>query len=214
MVQTLPPSPPLPFSQACENNRAPILAVLQTAFANHSHVLEIGSGTGQHSVYFAPRLPHMVWQTSDLPESHAGIAAWHAAHPSPNLRLPLRFDLQADAWPQNGADVACAYDAAFSSNTAHIVAWPLVQRMFALVGQHLPPGGRFALYGPFNYGGGYTSESNRAFDLWLRERDARSGIRHIEDIVALARQHGLALEHDQAMPANNRLLVFVRQGLA
>ncbi|MEQ6435953.1 DUF938 domain-containing protein [Comamonas sp. w2-DMI] len=203
----LPPS--LPFSQACENNRAPILAVLQAAFADCRHVLEIGSGTGQHSVYFAPRLPHLVWQTSDLPGNHAGIAAWHAARPSPNLRLPLRFDLQADAWPHTADG---PFDAVFSSNTAHIVAWPLVVRMFAQIGMHLPAGGRFALYGPFNYGGRYTSESNRAFDQWLRERDAHSGIRHHEDIVALAQQHGLAPEHDHAMPANNRLLVFVRRG--
>ncbi|MGE8317917.1 MAG: DUF938 domain-containing protein [Comamonas sp.] len=204
---------PLPFSQACENNRAPILAVLQAAFADCSHVLEIGSGTGQHSVYFAPRLPHLVWQTSDLAENHPGIAAWHAAHPAPNLRPPLHFDLLADAWPATAEAGAGAYDAVFSSNTAHIVGWPLVRRMFALVGGHLPPGGRFALYGPFNYGGDYTSDSNRAFDQWLRERDARSGIRDFEDILALAAQQGLALEHDHAMPANNRLLVFVRQGL-
>ena len=207
-------TPALPFSQACENNRAPILAVLQAAFADRRHVLEIGSGTGQHSVYFAPRLPQLVWRTSDLPENHAGIVAWHAAHPAPNLRPPLSFDLQAGAWPQEQAEGEGAYDAVFSSNTAHIVAWPLVQRMFALVGQHLGTGGRLALYGPFNYGGGYTSESNRAFDLWLRARDARSGIRHFEDIVALAKQHRLALEQDHAMPANNRLLLFVRQGLA
>lgn len=70
--------PPLPFSQACENNQAPIFAVLQQAFADRRHVLEVGSGTGQHSVYFAPRLPHLVWQTSDLADNHAGIRAWHA----------------------------------------------------------------------------------------------------------------------------------------
>ena len=81
----------LPFSQACENNREPIAAVLRPALANSSHVLEIGSGTGQHSVYLAPQLPQLVWQTSDLPEHHAGIQAWHAAHPAPNLRGPLPF---------------------------------------------------------------------------------------------------------------------------
>ncbi|WP_027014859.1 DUF938 domain-containing protein [Comamonas composti] len=205
-----PPRPALPFSQACENNRAPILEVLQTAFAGLRHVLEIGSGTGQHSVYFAPRLPHLIWQTSDLTENHAGIAAWHASRPAPNLRLPLRLDLQADGWPQTREG---AFDAAFSSNTAHIVAWSLVQRMFALLGAHLPAGGKFALYGPFNYGGNYTSDSNRAFDLWLRERDARSGLRDFETVQSLARNHGLALEADHAMPANNRLLVFVRQGV-
>ena len=209
MTETSSLPPPLPFSQACENNREPILAVLQTAFADRRHVLEIGSGTGQHSVYFAPRLPHLIWQTSDLAENHAGIAVWHAAHPAPNLRAPLCFDLQSSNWPQTEDG---AFDAVFSSNTAHIVAWPLVARMFAQIGMHLPAGGRFALYGPFNYNGSYTSESNRTFDLWLRERDTRSGIRHYEDIVALAQQHGLVPEHDHAMPANNRLLVFVRRG--
>jgi len=206
MPLTLPDS--LPFSQACENNRAPILAVLEQAFADRRQVLEIGSGTGQHSVYFAPRLPHLVWQTSDLAENHAGIRAWHAAHPAPNLRPPLLLDLASSAWPDG------PFDAAFSANTAHIVAWPLVQRLFALAGAHLPADGVLALYGPFNYGGSYTSDSNRAFDAWLRARDPASGIRHFEDIVALATTHGLALEHDHAMPANNHLLVFRRTAMA
>ena len=116
-------SPALPFSQACENNRAPILAVLQAAFADRRHVLEIGSGTGQHSVYFAPRLPHLVWQTSDLPENHAGIAAWHAAHPAPNLRPPLCFDLAADpTWQAQVTDPA--------------VVLPLAQQMLLWRQQH------------------------------------------------------------------------------
>ncbi|QNP48273.1 DUF938 domain-containing protein [Diaphorobacter aerolatus] len=193
----------LPFSQACENNREPILAVLQSTFAQSSHVLEIGSGTGQHGVYFAPRLPHLVWQTSDLAHNHAGILAWHAAQPAANLRAPFVLDLNRGDWPDGDH-----FDAVFTSNTAHIVSWPLVQRMFALVGQHLPDGGRFAIYGPFNYGGSFTSESNRAFDASLRQRDPRSGIRHFEDIVALARSQSLSLLQDHAMPANNRLLVF------
>jgi SAM-dependent methyltransferase len=194
----------LPFSQACENNQAPILAVLQQAFADRRQVLEVGSGTGQHGVYFAPRLPHLVWQTSDLAENHPGIRAWQAAHPAPNLRAPLLLDLERSDWPGG------PFDAVFSANTTHIVAWPLVQRLFALAGAHLPAGGALALYGPFNYGGSFTSDSNRAFDAWLRQRDAASGIRHFEDIVALGLEHGLALEADNAMPANNRLLVLRR----
>lgn len=197
---------PLPFSQACENNQAPILAVLQQAFADRRLVLEVGSGTGQHGVYFAPRLPQLVWQTSDLADNHAGIRAWQAAYPAPNLRAPLLLDLASSAWPDG------AFDAVFSANTAHIVAWPLVERLFALAGNHLPPAGVLALYGPFNYGGGFTSDSNRAFDAWLRARDPASGIRHFEDIAALAAGHGLALERDHTMPANNRLLVFRRGG--
>ena len=191
----------LPFSQACENNQAPIFEVLQTAFASRRHVLEIGSGTGQHSVYLAPRLPQLVWQTSELPEHHAGIAAWHAERPAPNLRAPLNFDLARSDWP------AGAYDVVFTSNTVHIVAWPLVQRMFSLVGQALPAGGIFAIYGPFNYGGQFTSESNRAFDGWLRARDPHSGLRHVEEVLALANAAGLQLLQDHTMPANNRLLV-------
>ena len=194
----------LPFSQACENNQAPILAVLQQAFADRRQVLEVGSGTGQHGVYFAPRLPHLVWQTSDLAENHPGIRAWQAAYPAPNLRAPLLLNLETSAWPDG------AFDAVFSANTTHIVAWPLVQRLFALAGAHLLAGGALALYGPFNYGGSFTSDSNRAFDAWLRQRDAASGIRHFEDIVALGVEHDLALEADNAMPANNRLLVLRR----
>lgn len=194
-----------PFSQACANNQAPILRVLEHVFANSRQVLEIGSGTGQHSVYLAPRLPHLVWQTSDLPEHHAGIRAWHVAQPAPNLRAPLALDLQSSDWPQTTDG---AFDAVFTSNTCHIVAWPLVERMFALVGVQLPAGGVFALYGPFNYGGEFTSDSNRAFDAWLRQRDAISGIRDIEALQALGAQHGLALVQDHAMPANNRTLVF------
>ena len=196
----------LPFSQACENNQAPILDVLKTAFNDRQHVLEIGSGTGQHSVFFAPRLPQLVWQTSDLLPSHESIAAWHQAHGAANLRAPVEFDLASSNWPQP-ADAA-PFDAVFTSNTCHIVAWPLVQRMLSLVGQHLPKGGVFAIYGPFNYDGQFTSDSNRAFDAWLRQRDARSGIRDIEAITALAESHGLQLHLDQAMPANNRTLVF------
>ena len=199
----------LPCSQACENNRDPILAVLRDAMARQRHVLEIGSGTGQHSVYFAPQLPQLVWQTSDLPEHHAGIQAWHAAHPAPNLRAPLPLDLNTAQWPQTADG---AFDAVFTANTLHIITWPLAQRLVALVGAHLPAGGIFAVYGPFNYGGQFTSDSNRAFDAWLRQRDTQSGIRHFEDVQALAQRHGLQLLQDHAMPANNRTLVFQRQG--
>lgn len=196
-----------PFSASCENNQAPIYEVLRTALAASRHVLEIGSGTGQHSVYFAPRLPHLVWQTSELPALHAGIAAWHADCPAPNLRLPVALDLASGGWPAV-PEGTHGVDAVFTSNTLHIVGWPLVERLMALLGEHLPLGGVMVVYGPFNYGGQYTSESNRQFDAWLKARDARSGIRDIEAVVTLAAQQGLQLQQDCAMPANNRCLVF------
>ncbi|MBF5006580.1 DUF938 domain-containing protein [Diaphorobacter caeni] len=192
-----------PFSQACANNQAPILDVLLNAFAQSTSVLEIGSGTGQHGVFFAPRLPHLIWQTSDLAQNHPGILAWHAEQPAANLRAPIVVDLSdAQTWPHE------RHDAVFTSNTAHIVSWDLVQNLFHRVGQHLPTGGRLVIYGPFNYGGAFTSDSNRAFDAMLRQRDPQSGIRHFEDVVALAQNHGLRLLADHAMPANNRTLVF------
>jgi cyclopropane fatty-acyl-phospholipid synthase-like methyltransferase len=197
-----------PYAAACENNQAPIFEVLRSAFAHAHHVLEIGSGTGQHSVYLAPRLPHVVWHTSELPPLHDGIAAWHAHQPAPNLRLPVALDLRSDAWPDVGGAVM---DAVFTSNTLHIVAWPTVQRLFDLLGRHLPIGGLFAVYGPFNYGGDFTSESNRAFDAWLKSQDSARGIRDIEAVQALAAEQGLRLIEDHAMPANNRVLVFAKQ---
>jgi SAM-dependent methyltransferase len=194
------------FAPSCANNQAPILAVLQHALADRTHVLEIGSGTGQHSVYFAPRLPHLVWQTSDLLQHHASIQVWHAAEPAPNLRAPLVLEIGgATAWPQTDDG---PFDAVFTSNTLHIMGWPQVQQLLALVGQQLPPGGVLAVYGPFNYGGRYTSDSNRAFDASLRARDAASGLRDQEAVVAQAQQQGLLLRDDHAMPANNRTLVF------
>jgi SAM-dependent methyltransferase len=191
----------LPFSQACENNKAPILEVLKNVLSRSSRVLEIGSGTGQHAVYFAPALPHLVWQTSDLPDNHPGIIAWQQAYPADNLLPPIVVDLQEGTWPGG-------FDAVFSANTTHIIGWPLVENMLLLAGRHLPEGGVLALYGPFNYKGHYTSESNRAFDEMLKRRDPSSGIRDVERVIATARGHGLESAQDHAMPANNRLLVF------
>ncbi|MGO2506519.1 MAG: DUF938 domain-containing protein [Psychrobacter alimentarius] len=203
------PSDALPFSQACENNKQPILSVLQKELAETSHVLEVGSGTGQHSVYFAPRLEHLIWQTSDVLANHSAIHAWHAAYPASNLYAPLAFDLSSDPIPIN-TDIHTPYDALFTANTLHIIAWSLVERLFALAGDTLPIGDKLIAYGPFNENGHYTSASNQQFDINLRQRDPKSGIRHKEDIVALASQHDLTLSNTYALPANNQILVFIK----
>jgi len=198
-----------PFSQACENNKQPILAVLERVLEGASHVLEIGSGTGQHAVFFAAKLSHLVWQTSDLRESHAGIGAWLEHARLPNLREPLELDVTREPWPLAAIG---RVDAVFSANTAHIMPWPAVQACVRGVGRLLPPGGRFLLYGPFHFGGRPTSESNARFDASLRARDPRMGVRSFEDVDREARAAGLALLEDCAMPANNRLLVWEREG--
>ena len=158
-------------------------------------MLEIGSGTGQHAAYFVAELPHLVWQASDAAENLPGIRQWIAAPP------PIELDVDKE-WPK--LDI----DAAFSANTCHIMSWPQVERMFAGVGGLLPRGGVFALYGPFNYGGKYTSQSNARFDAMLRREDPASGLRDLDDLLPLAKRCGLSLEEDNDMPANNRLLVW------
>jgi SAM-dependent methyltransferase len=193
-----------PFSEACERNRGPILHVLRDAFADCASVLEIGSGTGQHAVYFGAQLPHLAWQTSELIENHAGIMAWLAEAHLPNVSPPITLDINRADWPQR------QYDAVFTSNTLHTVAWEAVERMFAGIARTLPVGGVLAVYGPFNYGGRHTSASNAEFELWLRGRDPASGIRDFENVDALAQSHGFALVQDSAMPANNRALIWRR----
>lgn len=191
-----------PFSEASERNRAPIRAVLARVLADCGPVLEIGSGTGQHAVYFAADFPHLVWQPSDVAENLPGIERWSAEAGLANVRPALALDVNRDPWP------AAQYDAVFSANTAHIMSWPEVERMVARAAAALRPGGRFCLYGPFNYAGGFTSESNARFDASLRARDSRMGIRDFEAVEATARSAGFALLEDDAMPANNRLLVW------
>jgi SAM-dependent methyltransferase len=192
------------FSDACERNRAPILAILKRVFADRRHVLEIGSGTGQHAAYFAPELPHLAWQPSDVAENLPSVRLWREEAQTPRLLEPLELDVE-QPFPKVPAD------AVFSANTAHIMSWPQVEKMFAGVASLLPPGGVFALYGPFHYGGKATSASNAEFDAWLRGRDPASGLRNLEDMCELAAHHGLVLDEDNAMPANNRLLVFRRK---
>lgn len=191
------------FSDACERNREPILRILRRVFADRRHVLEIGSGTGQHAAYFAPVLPHLSWQPSDVAENLPSIRLWREEVQTPRLREPIELDADRPFPPVDA-------DAVFSANTCHIMSWPQVERMFGGIAALLPPGGVLALYGPFHYHGKPTSPSNAEFDAWLRGRDPLSGVRNFEDIRDLAKRHGLALEEDNAMPANNRLLVFRR----
>jgi len=192
-----------PFSLACEENQAPILAVVGPLFGRARRVLEIGSGTGQHAVYFATRLPHLIWQTSDVPANLPGIRLWLAEAQLPNLPEPLSLDVIGD-WP------AGPFDGVFSANTAYIMGESEVGRLFRGVGQILAPGAPFALYGPFSKGGQHTSESNARFDASLKARDPRMGVRDLDDLRALADRAGLELRADHPMPVNNRTLVWCR----
>ena len=192
------------FSTACERNRAPILAVLCELLADRKRVLEIGSGTGQHAVFFGAHLPHLIWQTSDVPRNHASIIAWQQEAQLPNVPPPLTLDVNAADWPEG------PFDAVFSANTCHIMAWREVQAMFVGIGRILPPGGVVCIYGPFNYGGHFTSASNAQFDAALKAEAPHMGIRDVEAVNQLAAAQGLVLQADHPLPANNRLLVWRR----
>lgn len=192
-----------PHSPSCERNREPILGVLREHFADRRHVLEIGSGTGQHAVHFAAALPQLSWQSSDRAENLPGIRAWLDEAALPNTPPPLELDV-GGAWPPG------PFDAVFSANTLHIMAWPEVQQLFAQLPAITTGDAVLAIYGPFNDRGRYSSDSNAAFDAWLKARGAHMAIRDAEAVDALADAAGFHLLADVAMPANNRCRVWRR----
>ncbi len=206
---TAPPHPDAPFSPACERNRAPILDVLQTCFASRRRVLEVGSGTGQHAVHFAAAMPWLRWQCSDRAAYLPGVMQWLDAVALPNTPVPVELDVAAGPWPLAGADDP-RFDAAFTANTLHIMGWREVEACFAGLDAVLADDATLVVYGPFNVGGAYTSDSNCGFDAQLRTRDPQSGIRDFEAVDALAAGIGLQLQDDIAMPAHNRCLVWRR----
>jgi cyclopropane fatty-acyl-phospholipid synthase-like methyltransferase len=194
----------LPFSEACERNKGPILEVLRVAFADRTQVLEIGSGTGQHAVHFAAHLAHLTWHPTEQLPYLADLASRVKLEGSRNLRPPTVLDVKQTVWPLRNAD------AVYSANTLHIMSWVEVEAMFRGVDAVLSAHGVVCIYGPFRYDGRYTSDSNRDFDTMLKERDPLSGLRDMTELGALALRHALRLRMDHDLPANNRLLEFVR----
>ena len=195
----------LPFSAACERNKDPILEVLRLRFADRTQVLEIGSGTGQHAVYFARQLGHLTWHPTEQLVYLADLTERVKLEGPRNLRPPMLLDVSQAVWPVHGVD------AMFTANTLHIMSWPEVMALFNGIGAVLAPAGVLCIYGPFRYSGRYTSDSNREFDQMLQERDPQSGLRDIEAVRPLAEQYGLHLDADLDLPANNRLLVFTKE---
>jgi cyclopropane fatty-acyl-phospholipid synthase-like methyltransferase len=194
----------LPLSEACERNKAPILAVLRVALADTVQVLEIGSGTGQHAVYFASQLPHLTWYPTERLAYLGDLAARVRLEGVPNLRPPTVLDVNQTVWPIRKVD------AIFTANTLHIMSWSDVTAMYRGLDSVLGPRGVLCMYGPFRYGGAYTSPSNRDFDKMLVERDPLSGLRDVEELTSLGQRHGLRLQMDHDLPANNRLLLWIK----
>jgi cyclopropane fatty-acyl-phospholipid synthase-like methyltransferase len=192
---------PKPFADSCIQNREPILHILQQYVEGRESVLEIGSGTGQHAVYFAEAFPQLVWQTSDLAENHVGIQAWIDDSQSPNVLPPILLDCQGE-WPDQ------QFDLLYTANTVHIMSQQAVESMFKSIVNCMHQASILLIYGPFNYQGQYTSESNARFDSWLKQRDPLSGIKNFEWVQDIAAKSGLECIQDHAMPANNRVLAW------
>lgn len=193
----------LPFSQACENNKDPILDVLKLVFSDCTHVLEVGSGTGQHAVYFARQLPHLCWQVSDQKEYLEGVAARIQQEGATNQPLPVEGNVFKAA-------PAGTFDALFTANTCHIMPKEGVERLFQHLGNRLGSIKRLCIYGPFNDNGHFTSDSNRDFHQWLQSHDNNMGIRDAQWITELASRQGFKLQNTHRLPANNQLLEFKR----
>ena len=191
-----------PYSEACDQNKQPILEVLRRYITTQSSLLEIGSGTGQHAVFFAREFPRVQWHATDVSEYLPAIQAWMNDYPANNLHGPYKLDVNQPVWPLQQVEVI------FSANTAHIMHWPDVEAMFKGIGQVLIDDGYFLLYGPFSYNSEHTSASNANFDRFLKQRDPGSGVRDVSALQELAQTNGLALMDDVEMPVNNRILVW------
>lgn len=199
----------LPFSQSCENNKEPILAVLQKHLVARERnqplrVLEIAGGTGQHAVHFATHMPWLHWQSSDVPELVDTLNLRLRAAAQPNLPLALPLDVTQQDWEVG------SFDAVFTANSLHIMPASAVVEFFRHLNSVIEDGGLLCIYGPFKYGGDFTTPSNAQFDLWLKSRNPLSGVRDFEWVNQLAREAGLTLLEDNPMPANNQLLVWKR----
>jgi hypothetical protein len=194
--------PTLPFSQACENNKRYILAHLIRLFAGCGEALELGSGSGQHAVWFAEHMPWLRWQPTDLAENLSTLRPRCEAYVGDKLLAPQTLDVSIHPWP------VAVPDAIFTANSLHIMPFSSVETLFTALGEQAGKGTVLVVYGPFNYGGHYTSESNARFDQWLAAQHPLSAIRHFEQVDELAHNAGFLLEEDNEMPANNRLLVW------
>lgn len=192
----------LPFSEACERNKYPILEILADLFADCRTVLEIGSGTGQHALFFSEKLPHLVWQPTDLEKNLETITRRIKSKNIINIKPPLELNVCEHPWKLDHTE------AIFTANTLHIMHWNSVIELFAGATKVLISKGILAIYGPFKYCGDFTSESNKKFDGWLKSKDPKSGVRDFEEVNKLALQNGFEFKKDYKMPANNQLIVW------
>lgn len=193
------------YAPATLRNRDAIAAVLAKELPASGSVLEVASGTGEHAIHFAPRFPDLVWQPSDpSEEALESIEAWREEEGSVNLRSPVQLDATSDRWRIDQATaIVCI-------NMVHISPWEASEGLFSGAARLLKQGAPLVLYGPYIEPGVETAPSNLKFDLSLKSRDPRWGLRSTVDVDALAAQTGFERANRYEMPANNLILVYRR----
>lgn len=195
----------IPFSEACERNKETILSVLKKVISPvHRNVIEIGAGTGQHATFFARAFPQLRWTPTETSENLPHLNRVVQESGIKNLTPPFKMRIGEDDFAIR------TYDVIYTANTLHIISWKDCKTLIKLMGHRLQEGGLAIIYGPFNYGGQFTSQSNEEFNDWLKKRDPASGIRNFEDVHNAMEKNGFELVNDYEMPANNRTLVYRR----
>ncbi|MED5442908.1 MAG: DUF938 domain-containing protein [Pseudomonadota bacterium] len=193
------------YSSAAEKNKGPILEALRERLPLRAHVLEVGSGSGQHALHFTEALPKLRWQPTERHDGLTALAANLAAVGRATILPPLALDLVSGPWP------AGPFDAVYAANVMHIVSVPLGEALLRGAASVLREGGQLLLYGPYKFGGTFTTESNAEFDRWLKAQDPASGVREFEAVARVAETAGLELGDNRAMPSSNQLLCFFRR---
>lgn len=193
-----------PYADAAEENKTVVLPLIERYLAGCSSVLELGSGTGQQIVFFASQHPEVQWQASDLPINLPGIQAWIDEAGLSNLPKAVALDVAQPAWPVGPQHLV------YTSNTLHIMSKDHVRLLFDRLGSVMSDGAHLLVYGPFRFADQPFAESNARFDLYLKERDPRSGIRDFDEICTFAGNNGLAHQETIPLPHNNHMLIFQR----
>jgi len=192
------------WAESAEQNKVPITEALSPYFSTAKRVLELGSGTGQHAVHFAQKHPQLEWLPSERQCNLEMLRQNLRLNALSNVNNAIAIDASDDTWPQLDVDLV------YSANTLHIMSWDAVCQLFVHLGQLLKAQQRFCVYGPFRFPDRPFATSNAAFDQYLKQQDALSGIRDIDALKAVASAHNLYLENDIEMPANNHVLLWQR----
>jgi SAM-dependent methyltransferase len=199
------PTDPRKFAPSSARNRDPILAVLGPRLPARGRVLEIASGSGEHTMHLAGAYSGVTFQPSDPDaENRASIDAWTAHLGLANVEPALHIDATKTFAPVTAVDVVVCI------NMIHIAPWPAAVGLIRNAAGVLPVGGFLYFYGPYRRNGAHTAPSNAAFDESLRARDPSWGIRDLEAVVELAKNAGFAAPDVVEMPANNLSVIFER----